>query len=148
MPPSRHPSPHTLLMPLPPLSNPPRLRNPHSTPPAQSLQIPQPMARPSMQSPSTPTDIDPQPLKLLVRRRRLNGVVAQDELRGWHEVGLPEVEDGAGRVLQEAFEESVVGGCEPGWLAVWEAGGWVVGHCWLLGGGCARLGRISFSWIG
>lgn len=88
-----------------------------------------PTATPS--NTNTNTDIDPQPLKLLVRRRRLNGVIAQDKLRGWHEVRLPEVEDGAGRVVQEAFEESVVFEGEPSWLAVWEAEVWARsgGHC-------------------
>ena len=42
--------------------------------------------------------------------------------------------------MQEAFDESVVLGGEPGWLAVWATGGWAWSwHCWLV-----RLHVIKF----
>lgn len=44
----------------------------------------------------------------LVRRRRHIAVLAQDALRGWHEVLLVHVQNGAGREVQEAFKEGVV----------------------------------------
>ena len=125
---------------LSPLPHPPPFRNPHRAPPAQPLQIPGPMTRSRVQSPPrrlaarrsapdrTRTDDG-----FLVRRRRHVAVLAQDALRGWHEVLLVHVQNGAGREVQEAFEKGVVLRCKPGWLAVWAAGGWAwVGHCWLV----------------
>ena len=73
---------------------------------------------------------------LLIRRRRRSAVIAQDTLRGLHEVRLAEVEDSTRGKVQEPLEEIIVFGGELGWLAVWAAGGWACagGHClcWLV----------------
>ena len=134
-----------LLMLLAPLPNPPPLRNPHRPPPTQPLQIPRPMPRSRMQRPPrwrlavrNPTILIPTKSvedSFIVRRRRHIAVLAQDALRGGHEELLVHVQDGAGRVVQEAFDESVVLGGEPGWLTVWAAGSWawVSMHCWSFG---------------
>lgn len=152
-PPSRHPSPRTrpsptpiptLLMLLRPLPNPPPLRNPHRTPPAQSVQVARSMARSRTHRPrrswrrltllnpftTTTTTSDP-----LIRRRRhqqRRPIITQHDLRSSREVRLVHFQHGTGREVQETFEESVVFFGEPGWLAVWAAGDGACagGHCW------------------
>lgn len=102
-------------------------------PPRRNLTIHRSILHPTIRPPTKGVENS-----FIVRRRRHVAVLAQDALRGGHEELLVHVEDGAGGVVQEAFDESVVFGGEPGGLAVWAAGGgaWAGVHCWLC---CGRL---------